>query len=79
MGIIEPTWIYTLQPGSKSTDSTSATSKPVSDSDMQMFKDPEDYQSMSVEDREEETNKMKGKYRSWAGQSFMQGKGKTRK
>lgn len=49
---------------------------PVKDADpaVPLFSDPEDYQSMSLEAKEEATKKMKSKHQRWSGQSFLKGK-----
>jgi len=36
-----------------------------------LFGDPEDYESMSQEKREELTQKMMGKHKAWAGKSLL--------
>jgi len=48
----------------------SAASDPV----VPLFLDPESYQSMSLEEREAMTTKMKKIHKRWAGQSFLKGK-----
>lgn len=45
-----------------------------SDTSIPLFGDPSDYQSMSLEERQEQTDKMQSKHKSWAGQSFLKGK-----
>lgn len=45
-----------------------------SDPEVPLFGDPAEYQSMSLEEKEKETEKMQNKHKRWSGQSFLKGK-----
>jgi len=51
-----------------------ASNKENAEAEIPLFGDPDDFQSMSVEEKEEMTKKMKGKHESWSGKSFLKGK-----